>query len=101
MGPIHAIQGSWGAPLDGSCKLCSHKRVNYADFKPIIEGSFGPKQTQILLVHTSDPNPSGLSYKSCSLHALQFGLSGGEAANSGCFPTFWGDEVLYDWQIYS
>ncbi|KAF9518291.1 hypothetical protein BS47DRAFT_1338575, partial [Hydnum rufescens UP504] len=38
-----------------------------ADFEPIVEGSFGLKQTQILLVHTSDPNPSGLSYVAWTL----------------------------------
>ncbi|KAF9509627.1 hypothetical protein BS47DRAFT_1373463 [Hydnum rufescens UP504] len=58
-------------------------------------------------MHTSDPNPSGSSYatwmpveKSGNVHALQFGLSGGEAPDGGCIPTFWGDKVLYDWQIY-
>ncbi|KAF9504471.1 hypothetical protein BS47DRAFT_1355123, partial [Hydnum rufescens UP504] len=97
--------GSWGLPRrrvrygcgDGSWKFCSRKR-----------GSFGPNRTQILLAHTSDPNPSSLPYvtwtpveKSRSIHALQFGLSGGEAPDGCCFPMFWGDEVLYDWQIYS
>ncbi|KAF9507389.1 hypothetical protein BS47DRAFT_1351665, partial [Hydnum rufescens UP504] len=100
---------SWGLPRrrvrygcgDGSWKLCSRKRVDYADFEPIVEGSFGPNRTQILLAHTSDPNSSSLPYESRSVHALQFGLSGGEAPDGGCFPTFWGNEVLYDWQIYS
>ncbi|KAF9507599.1 hypothetical protein BS47DRAFT_1351359 [Hydnum rufescens UP504] len=31
-------------------------------FRTHREQSFGPKRTQVLLVHTSDPNPSGLSY---------------------------------------
>ncbi|KAF9515054.1 hypothetical protein BS47DRAFT_825456 [Hydnum rufescens UP504] len=77
------------------------------DFEPIVEGSFGSSRTQILLMHTSDPNPSRLSYvtwtpvEKSRVHALQFGLSGGEAPDCGCFPTIWGDEVVCDWKIYS
>ncbi len=57
-------------------------------------------------MRSSDPNPSGTNLgdwppsTSTTIQALQFGLGGGEAAEDACVPTFWGDAVLYDWQIY-
>jgi hypothetical protein len=35
-----------------------------------------------------------------TVHALQLGLGGGEAADGACTPSFWGNQVKYDWQIY-
>lgn len=55
---------------------------------------------------TSNPNPTGLGYgtwnaaTTSTVHALQLGLGGGEADPGACDPSFWGNEVKYDWQIY-
>lgn len=54
----------------------------------------------------SDPNPprrrlgDWSASTSTNIQALQFGLGGGLAAEDACVPTFWGDAVLYNWQIY-
>ncbi|KAF8330047.1 Alpha/Beta hydrolase protein [Cantharellus anzutake] len=57
-------------------------------------------------VKTSNPNPSNANLgewcatTSTAVKAIQFGLGGGIAAEDACRRSFWGNAVLFDWQIY-
>jgi carboxylesterase type B len=55
---------------------------------------------------TGDPNPTSATYGKWSpattsdVRAIKLGNNGGLAPVNACTPTFWGGQVLYDYQIY-
>jgi len=56
-------------------------------------------------LYSGNPNPSGSSYTNwqaagqSDVNAILLGSSG-EAAVGACTPSFWGESVAYDYQVY-
>jgi hypothetical protein len=57
-------------------------------------------------LNTGNPNPSGSSFAkwapatTSDVHALTLGGSG-EVAAGACDPSFWGNAIQYDYQVYN
>ncbi|KAF8315220.1 alpha/beta-hydrolase [Clavulina sp. PMI_390] len=88
---IYLVFGTTPSPTSAQTAMTTEIQARYSSF-----------------MRTSSPNPTsntlGLgtwnAATTTNVHTLQLGAGGGEQPDGACIVTFWGQQVLYDWQIY-